>query len=354
MKTSDSLGDKPILIKDYKKVKELLKKNSQVTYVDAFSHQLKELFFIRNHKFIGEDKKKVFKDKAFLNFEKENASNFIHIYYPWNYTLVKSVTKNDYLELKTNRNRDLITEEEQKKLLNYKIGVFGMSVGSNIAFVLTQAGISNSITIADFDNLDTTNLNRILAGAHQIGLNKTTIASRHIYEDNPFAEVTLMKKGVNAKNLELLLKKKKLDCIVEEIDNFPIKIEVRLLALKYKIPVLMITDNGDGVVLHIERYDLGYNKIFNKDLSYWNNIMKKKLTREEVGGLIVNDIVGGVDKVDPNMIKSVKKVNNKELVSWSQLGSAAVLGGVIVTYAVKEILKNNKKLYITKHYTLSI
>lgn len=346
--------DKPVFIKNDKLAKEFLRKNKHIIYVDAFSHQLKELFFIKNHKFIEEDKKKVYKDKAFLNFEKENMGNFIHIYYPWNYTLVKSVTKNDYLELKTNRNRDLITEEGQKKLLNYKIGVFGMSVGSNIAFVLTQAGISNSITIADFDNLDTTNLNRILAGAHQIGLNKTIISSRHIYEDNPFAEVTLMKKGVNTKNLELLLKNKKLDCIVEEIDDFPIKIEVRLLALKYKIPVLMITDNGDGVVLHIERYDLGYNKIFDKDLSYWNNIMKKKLTRQEAGGLIVNDIVGGVDKVDPNMIKSVKKVNNKELVSWSQLGSAAIYGGVVTTFAIKEIMKGNKELYIIKHFNLSI
>lgn len=354
MKTSDSLGDKPILIKDYKKVKELLKKNSQVTYVDAFSHQLKELFFIKNHKFIGEDKKKVYKDKAFLAFEKENINNFIHIYYPWNYTLVKSVTKNDYLELKTNRNRDLITEEEQKKLLNFKIGVFGMSVGSNIAFVLTQAGISNSITIADFDNLDTTNLNRILAGAHQIGLNKTIIASRHIYEDNPFAQVTLMKKGINAKNLELLLKNKKLDCILEEIDSFMMKIEIRLLAMKYKLPVVMITDNGDGVVLHIERYDLGYNKIFNKDLSYWNELKEKKLGREEIGGIIMGDIVGGLDKVDPNMFESVKKVINKELVSWPQLGSAAIYGGVVATFAIKKIIRGNKELYIIKHFNLSV
>jgi hypothetical protein len=33
----------------------------------------------------------------------------------------------------------------------------------------------------------------------------------------------------------------------------------------------------------------------------------------------------------------VKRVLAKELVSWSQLGSAAILGGVIATYAIKEI-----------------
>ncbi len=354
MNTSNNLSDSPIFFKDDKIVNIFLKKNPHTTYVDAFSFQLKELFFIKNHHFIGEDKKKVYKSNDFANFVKVNEKNYTHVYYPWNHTMVKIITKNDYLTLKTNRNQDLITKEEQKKLSNYKVGVFGMSVGSNIAFVLTQAGISNSITIADFDNLDTTNLNRILAGVHQIGLNKTTVASRRIYEDNPYAKVTLMKKGVNTINLEILLKNKKLDCIIEEIDDILMKIEVRILAYKYKIPVIMITDNGDGVVLHIERYDLGYKKIFDKDIKHWNYLKNKKITKEDAGGIIINDIVGGFDKVDPKMIASVKKVMDKELVSWSQLGSAAIYGGVVVTFAIKEIIENNKELSIVRHYNLSI
>jgi hypothetical protein len=346
--------DKPIFIKNDKLVKEFLRKNKHIIYVDAFSHQVKELFFIKNHEFIGQNKEEVYKSPSFLKFLKDTKNKYTHVYYPWNHTLVKIITKDDYLILKTNRNQDLITKDQQKKLSDLKLGVFGMSVGSNIAFVLTQAGISNNITIADFDNLDTTNLNRILAGVHQVGLNKTIVASRRIYEDNPFAKVTLIQKGVNVKNLEILLKNKKLDCIVEEIDSFLMKIEIRLLAMKYKIPIVMITDNGDGVVLHIERYDLGYNKIFDKDLSYWNELKEKKLGREEMGGIIMNDIVGGLDKVDPNMFESVKKVINKELVSWPQLGSAAIYGGVIATFAIKEIFKNNKELYIIKHFNLSI
>jgi len=35
---------------------------------------------------------------------------------------------------------------------------------------------------------------------------------------------------------------------------------------------------------------------------------------------------------------SVKRVLNKELVSWSQLGSAALLGGVVSTVAIKRIV----------------
>lgn len=344
---------KPIFIKDGKDAKKIQKKPN-ITFVDAFSHQVKELFFIKNKNFIGEDKVKTYKSDAFMSFSNKYSNKFINIYYPWNHCLVKSVKKDDYLLLKTNRNQDMITREEQKKLSNLNIGVFGMSVGSNISLVLTQAGISNNIIIADFDNLDTTNLNRIIGGVHQIGLNKTVVASRRIYEDNPFAKVTVMKKGVNVKNLEDLLKKKKLDIIIEEIDSFQMKIETRILALKYKIPVVMITDNGDGVVLHIERYDLGYDKIFEKDLSYWDNLSKSKLTREDMGRIIMTDIVGGLDKVDPNMFKSVKRVIDKELVSWPQLGSAALLGGVIATYAIKEIMRGNNKPYIIYHYNISL
>ena len=345
---------KPFFIKNEENFNSLLKKDKSIIYTDAFSHQLKELVFIKNHNLIGEDKETIFKSNFFKEFIKENKNNFTYVYFPWNNTVTKLIKKADYLTLKTNRNKDLINKEEQDKLSNYKLGVFGMSVGSNIAFVLTQAGISNDITIADFDNLDTTNLNRILAGVHQIGLNKTDIAARRIYEDNPYAKVNALPKGIDSKNLESLLKNKKLDCIVEEIDDIGMKIETRILAMKYKIPVVMITDNGDGVVLHIERYDLGYKKIFNKPISYWNKLRNNKHTREQAGSVIMNDIVGGIDKVDPRMIASVKKVLKKELVSWSQLGSAAILGGVVATFAIKEITRGYKKPYLIKHFNLSL
>ncbi len=342
----------PVFVKDPLKALKM-RKQKGITYVDAFSHQLKELFFIENHQFIGQPKAEVYKTIDFKKYCERKKNNFVHVYLPWNNSLIKTFPKKEYLELKTNRNQDLITKEEQEVLSNTKIGVFGMSVGSNIAFVLTQAGISNDIVIADFDLLDTTNLNRILAGAHQIGLPKVAIAARRIYEDNPFAKVTALPKGVTIKNLEDLLKKKKLDIIIEEIDDIKMKIETRLLALKYKVPVVMITDNGDGVVLHVERYDLGYKKIFDKDLDYWKGLLKLEVTKEIAGKTIMGDIVGGMEKVDPRMISSVKRVLNKELVSWSQLGSAAILGGVVATVAIKKIIRGeDRDLFRTEHISV--
>ena len=330
--------ERPEIIRNEEEAAKIRDSHPELTEVDAFSRQIKELFFIDNHAFIGTPKEEAYATGDFKKYASSKEGAFVYVYFPWNNTLVKTVDAGDYYQLKTNRNQDLITAEEQKKLRDYKVAVLGMSVGSNVAFVLTQAGISNDIILADFDELDTTNLNRILAGVHEVGLNKTVIAAHRIYEDNPFANVTLLQEGVNETNLEELIKAGKIDCILEEIDDMPFKIHARLLAMKYKIPVVMVTDNGDGVVLHVERYDLGHDKIWGKPHEYYEEkLADGPMTKEKAGDVIIHDIVGGVHRVDPKMIASVKRVLAKELVSWSQLGSAAILGAVIATYAIKEI-----------------
>lgn len=326
----------PIISKD----RNALPKES--FFVDAFDRQLKELFFIENRNFIGRPKEETYKTAEFAQYVEVMKDAFVYVHFPWNGHTVKTVEKEKYLALKTNRNQDLITKDEQEKLRNFKVAVLGLSVGSNIAIVLTQAGISNKIVLADFDELDTTNLNRILAGVHQVGVNKCTIAGRRIYEDNPFAEITKLEQGVSEENLRKLLSEGLLDCIVEEIDDMPMKIITRKLAIEYKVPVVMITDNGDGVVLHVERYDLGHDKIFGHDLSYWDGILSAgEITKEMAGKMIIGDIVGGPQFVDPKMMQSVPRVINKELVSWPQLGSSAILGGVVATAAIKDIVTGN-------------
>ncbi len=322
-------------------------------FVDAFSAQLKELFIITHPHFAGPKKKEGFASGEFQKFVATSRPS-VFVYYPWNNHLVHTMTEEDYSVLKTNRNQDLITTAEQVELFKYSVAVLGMSVGSNIAFVLTQAGISKDVYLADYDELDTTNLNRILAGVHQVGLNKTVVAARRIYEDNPFAVVHTMTEGVTHDNLETLLREKKIQCIVEEIDDLPMKLMTRQLASKYKVPVIMITDNGDGVVLHVERYDLGYAQVFEKPFQYWEEKMGKKATMEEMGQIIVNDILGGPDQVPPRVFASVGRVMKGELVSWSQLGSAAILGGVVATIAIKDIaLGHNKTPYIAKNIQIT-
>jgi len=315
---------KPIVFEDPSTVKKIINKHQDIYVNDAFERQIKELFFIDNLQFIGQDKTEVCKSPEFNKYRNKKKDDFLYVYYPWNYSLVKCVKEADYFRLKTNRNQDLITAEEQKRLRDYKVAVFGMSVGSNIAFVLTQSGISKNITIADFDELDTTNLNRIWAGVYQVGLNKCVIAARRIYEDNPYAKVSALTKGISSPQLENLLKSKKIDCIVEEIDNMLLKIEIRKLAIKYKTPVLMVTDNGDWAVLHIERYDLGYKKFFEKDVDYWRKRLRQYDPRKDFADIVINQIVGGPDKVDSRMLLSANKVKTSFVAA---IGKRCSFGG---------------------------
>jgi molybdopterin/thiamine biosynthesis adenylyltransferase len=346
---------KPVIIDNENELKELMEERPYLSFVDAFSSQIKELFLIDNIECIGQNQERVYASNDFQRYVEKKKQNYNYVYYSWNNSVVKCIKDDDYLRLKTNRNQDLITSREQKKLYDFKVAVLGMSVGSNIAFALTQAGISRKIVVADFDDLDTTNLNRMMAGIHQIGLNKAVIAARRIYEDNPYAEVILLSDGISKDVLERLLENREIECIVEEIDNIGLKIDIRRLAMKYKIPVLMITDNGDGVVFHVERYDLGYSKIFENDTEYWKERITEPLTMAEVGDIIMHNIVGGPEKVDPKMLASVERVLKKELVSWSQLGSAALLGGVVTTVAVKRIVsRENTQLFIKKHIKIPI
>jgi hypothetical protein len=59
---------------------------------------------------------------------------------------------------------------------------------------------------------------------------------------------------------------------------------------------------------------------------------------EDMGKVIVNDVLGGPQNVSPRVFASVERIMKHELVSWAQLGSAAILGGVVATIAVKRIV----------------
>src|SRR3989344_5315447 len=122
--------------------------------VDAFSRQIKELFLIENPKFSIADKKEVYRGREFQDFAKKRQKDFTHVYFPWNNNLVKCVREADYFKLKTNRNKDIITGKEQRKLADFTVGIVGLSVGANIATALIHSGFSKNIKISDFDELD--------------------------------------------------------------------------------------------------------------------------------------------------------------------------------------------------------
>ena len=85
----------------------------------------------------------------------------VWVYYPWNQRLVHLLDEDEFAEVRTNRNRNKITREEQNKLKTKKIGIVGLSVGQSIALTIAMERTCGELRLADFDTAELSNLNRI-------------------------------------------------------------------------------------------------------------------------------------------------------------------------------------------------
>src|SRR5690606_25672346 len=110
----------------------------------------------------------------------------VWVYYPWSHRLVHLLDEKEFVEVRTNRNQYKITPEEQALLATKKIGVIGLSVGQSIALSLAMERLFGELRLADFDVLELSNMNRIRAGAQDLGLSKVVVAAREIAEIDPY------------------------------------------------------------------------------------------------------------------------------------------------------------------------
>lgn len=335
---------KPVKLDLQKESLENFKKNNSVSQViDYYEEILKELFLIKNPPF-----------RFNPNYQKEQT-DFIsgHLqgksieeagswfYFPWNKILAHYLPDEFHQEIRTARNKNIISKEEQNKFYNFNVGIAGLSVGSHAATTLAMMGASRIIKLADPDEISGSNLNRIRYDYTKVGINKCDLAEQFVYQVNPYAEVYSYSNGITPENiLEFLNGPPKLDALIEELDNLEMKIRLRLEARKLGIPVIMATDNGDNVIVDIERYDLDPNlKLFNGvagDLTFEEF---QKFPPQELPRLATK--IAGPGVVVPKMLSSLMEVG-KTLYSWPQLGDAATLSGVAIAYVVKKLSLGEK------------
>ncbi|MBM3206289.1 MAG: hypothetical protein FJZ43_01570 [Candidatus Staskawiczbacteria bacterium] len=262
------------------------------------------------------------------------------VYYPWSNTLLHTISEKDNDFLKTNRNRNIITSEEQEKLSNFTIAVAGLSVGSNIATTLLYNGFTKNIKLADFDALETTNLNRVRAKLSDVGEKKIDILSRQLYEIDPYINITQFSEGLNKENVYNFLDGAKI--VFEIIDDLEMKILIRKEAQELKIPVVMLTSIGDSVMIDVERYDLEPEvKIFNglvdeKDIE---DILSKKVSKEEVNKYVVS-IVGSQNI--PEKVKDSLKEIGKTLSGRPQLMSTVTVASGLAVFIARKIALGEK------------
>ncbi|MFC1654059.1 ThiF family adenylyltransferase [Patescibacteria group bacterium] len=320
--------------KNSKKYKETIK-NNRPQISDNYKTFIKELWKIKY------PKKQIPTNKQ-LNIIKKETGPGNWAYFPWNNTLTRIPSENHMFKLKTARNKLLISKIEQNRLRKTTAAFLGLSVGSHASITWMMQSHANNIKIADFDTLDGSNLNRIRSGWQDTGKTKTELTAQQIYQQNPYARVCLYN-GVTHENIENILRDDpKVNIIIDLVDSLSMKVELRKMARKHKIPVIMATDVGNNIKIEVERYDLNKNTpLFNNQLGKIEEINLSILSRPETIKLIVK-LVGLKNNSTP-MLESLLGIG-KKIPTWPQLGSSATIGGgVITTLITKIVQKKNVK-----------
>src|SRR3989344_2187944 len=306
------------------------KKNPHI--VDEIKEQVKELELVKNPKLLTK-----------MPFVEQGASLYdtIWVYYPWRNTLVHCLKEKDFKLLRTSRNQNLVTKKEQKKIERIRVGIAGLNVGNPGALCLALEG-DIKMKLADNDVLSLSNLNRFRAGLPDLGLNKAVLTARQIYEINPFAGLEIFEKGISDENIEKFLLKPKLDVLIEEMDNLPLKIKIRELARKNRIPVIMVTGSGPDVIIDVERFDK------EPSLPLMSGYLKKEVisgikrgpgTFSEKMKLARNFM--GIKYLHPRLIASFELVGSK-LAGIPQIAESSFLRGASIAYFVRQIAQGEK------------
>ncbi|KKW20166.1 MAG: UBA/THIF-type NAD/FAD binding fold protein [Parcubacteria group bacterium GW2011_GWA2_51_10] len=307
--------------------------DSVIGVSDDYREQQRELFAIRNPA-LAHLREFDAQFDAYYEDLGNAAEGGRWVYFPWSGALSHILDEGDFFTVRTARNRNLITEDEQRKFYGAHVGLAGLSVGSSVAFALALGGGAKRMRLADMDTLSLSNTNRVLSSVTELGEHKVNMAARRIYEINPYAEVETMPEGLTEKNIGNFFEG--LDIVVDEVDNLAVKYLLRREAKRRRIPIVMAADNGDGVVIDIERYDLDHDLPFFHgrlgDLGYEE---LKKMDKINIGRTITRHI--GAENVTPRMQESLLEIG-KSLVSWPQLGGAAMLAGAAVAYCVRRIV----------------
>lgn len=327
----------PVLDPDWHSIQQL-QSDTTVTVFDTLLEQLDEWVETNlPNKTLNHQERQMLVKEALGDMDPQRYG--VWVYYPWKRYLVHLLHKEQFIRVRTDRNRNKITATEQEILLNKKVGVIGLSVGQSVSLVISMERICGSLRLADFDLLSLSNLNRLRAPVHSIGLPKTIVVAREIAELDPFLSVEIFPEGVNAGNLDAFLTgedgKAKLDLLVEESDGFDAKIRARQRAKAFGIPVLM--EASDRCMLDIERFDREPSRPLLHGLLEGidpDSLASLGSTEEKIPIMLK---VLGIEQASVRLKASMLEIG-QSVSTWPQLASAVAMGGGVAADIARRIL----------------
>lgn len=250
-------------------------------------------------------------------------------WYPWRSTWVRLLPESAFVELRTNRNRNKITSEEQALLATKTVGIAGLSVGSSLAMTLAMERICGRLKLADFDELELSNLNRIQTGVHNLGMPKVVAIARSIAEVDPYFDVEVYPDGFTADNAVEFMSG--LDFVCDACDQVRAKAHLRWHAKAQGVPLIMET--SDRGMIDIERYD-------QPDTPYLHGRISDSLLAEmrQAPGWKPEYFDAFIDmsQASKRGVLSLQQVGT-QLVGWPQLYTDVVGGGAHAAQVIRNV-----------------
>jgi hypothetical protein len=260
------------------------------------------------------------------------------VYLPWKNAVVRYPDPDDHYELRTFRNRHVITADEHQLLRHQTVAFFGLSVGRRVLSQVAQLGIGNRYLFGDPDRISVTNLNRLNSSMSEVGLSKTISAAREISDIDPYIAQVHLEHGYTTPDAEQAMDQWRPLVIVEEVDDLQTKAAVREYAREKRIPVVMATDVGDISVVHVERFDTEDVAPFSGRVSAeaFARLRDNQLTPQELVSVLLD--VSGRDAAlgSPRLIKSFMDIG-RGLAGLAQLGTTVGMGASLAALAIREI-----------------
>jgi len=218
----------------------------------------------------------------------------------------------------------LIGEENQIKLKNSHVLVFGIGgVGGHAIDALVRSGIGH-IDIVDKDVVDLSNLNRqIIANLNSVGRKKTTVMKEHIASINPTCVVHEIDQFM-LKDTDTIIDYSKYDYVVDCIDTVTAKIDIIVHCNEHNVKVI----SSMGTARKMDPKKLEVTDIYKTSVCPLAKVMRHELKTRNI------------NKCKVVYSKEEPIVNNDCLGSVSFVPSVA--GLLIASEVVKDLINGDK------------
>lgn len=232
------------------------------------------------------------------------------------------------------RNLGIVSEDEQVKLKNARIGIAGLGgVGGSHILTHARMGIAN-FNIADMDIFEIQNFNR-QAGAlcSTINRSKVDVMKEMVLDINPEANINIFPNGLSDDNLDQFLEG--VDVLIDGLDFFVFDIRQKMhkRAREKKIPVIAAGPIGCGVSL----------TIYTPDSMSWDDFFGVSLIKEEIDKTILFYLGNSPTGIHQSYIDS-SRIKLEEKKGPSIAPAVQLCSGFAAIESMKLILKRGTVL----------